>query len=135
MAKTIQMPLSENDIKFMEIWRNKVLTRKYNISMADVEEAAGYLAFRRSGTCSSCNRNDVIEMNNIYNRLNGQYEQYLAAVAKAEEEVQLEKNRIKSEKAAITRNKTQGKKGAEYLKENLPKKPWVEGRPKKNEEE
>jgi len=86
MAKVIINPLNESDIAFMKLWKEKVLPNKHSINISDVDAAASLIKFHRSGNCSSCNRNDVIELNNLYNRLLGQYEYYLAELQRIEDE-------------------------------------------------
>ena len=131
MARTIQNPLSESDIAFMELWKTKVLPNKHSIDLAVINQAAELIKFRRNGACSACNRNDVIEMNNIYGRLQGQYEGYLAALEQVAVKAELERKEEIKEKKIATRLETRNKKAAEYLEENGPKKPWKE---KKNQD-
>jgi hypothetical protein len=95
MAKTILNPLSENDLAFMKIWQEKILANKNNINLSDLDTAAELIKHRRTGTCSSCNRNDVIDINNKYNQMLNQYNGYLSDVKKKEDEVQNAKNELK----------------------------------------
>lgn len=76
MAESIRKPLTENELKFLELWETKVLTHKYNINVADIDEAAKLIGFHKQGNCASCNRNAAIDLNNKYNQMKSAYVNY-----------------------------------------------------------
>lgn len=65
-------PLNENEMRFMGIW-TEVLKKRYSIPSNRMDEAASLIGYKRSGNCSTCMRNDAIELNNIYMRLFEKY--------------------------------------------------------------
>jgi len=75
MKKTKQ-PLTETEIKFMELW-SKVILKKSSVSTESIDEAASLINFKRSGTCSTCLRNDAASINNTYRQLLPEYNLYL----------------------------------------------------------
>lgn len=107
MARIVKLPLTENELEFMELWKTAVLPNKYRIDIGVVNRAAALLAYRRTGTCSSCNRNDVIDLNNQYNMLLDQYNRYLAEVQKQIDDKEAERIRkIVTTKKKIEENET-----------------------------
>lgn len=72
----VKLPLTETEIKFMELW-TIVITKKYNISSDSIDQAASLINYKRTGTCSTCLRNDAAAINNVYRQLLPEYNLYL----------------------------------------------------------
>lgn len=64
--------LTDGEMSFMELWSD-IIKKKYSIPSNKLDEAANYIGYKRSGSCSTCLHNDAIEMNNIYMRLFEEY--------------------------------------------------------------
>jgi len=77
MAFSKKKGLSNEQIKFMEYWSSVVLKNKRNITTEMLNKSASFIKFKRSGGCSTCLKNDVLELNNIYNRLLDEYNKHL----------------------------------------------------------
>lgn len=102
--KKIKQQLTENEIKFMDLWSNVIL-KKYSVSSESIDEAARLINFKRSGSCQTCLRNDAAAINNTYRQLLGEYNIYL-------NNEKLRKDILKSKEIEIidTKQKEQKKK-------------------------
>lgn len=110
----IKLPLTETEIQFMELW-TIVITKKYNISSDSIDKAASLINYKRSGTCSTCLRNDAAAINNVYRQLLPEYNLYLD-VQKLKKEI--EEKEIKVETGQETYKWDRNEKGDYLLKKN-----------------
>lgn len=76
--KGTRSPIKENEIKFCEYWKTNVLPNKNHITPGMLSTASGFLGIKISGGCSTCMRNDAINLNNKFQLLYPIYLEYIS---------------------------------------------------------
>lgn len=72
--------ISEKQIEFMLFWETVIMKNKSNITSTMMDTCSSLTGMRRTGSCSTCLRNDLTELKNKYNLLLPVYKEHMEKI-------------------------------------------------------
>lgn len=97
MPEIIKSKLKSNEIEFMKYWEDVVLKNKNKITPGMLDYASNLLGANRTGNCSTCMKNDALEMNNKYNILLSVYNQHKLEISELQKEIEKTKEEFNNQ--------------------------------------